>query len=120
MFIVKTSNPTTLLRHIRDGLATLPISQWRADAAGHLEYEGDASTDHFLVRAEVNLGALHCDVVQGDATPITVEQYALRNARLLELLMSRFNRDFVAIEVNAFRLMEAPRRSPAVGDTTVA
>lgn len=103
MLIVKTSNPTTLLRRVRQGAASRSVAHWGCDTAGNLTCDVGAAPESFIVRPEVGIGAVNFDLVCRDAALMTEERYAWSSARLLEMLIAHFSPYFMAIEVNAFR-----------------
>ncbi len=103
MLTAKTSNPTQMLRRLKEEMA-LSMAGWRLGLDGEPEYVGVSPSDHFAVSTSLSPGAVHFDSRVPESRKRTIARYATQQARLVEMLLAGFNQQLLSIEVSAMRV----------------
>jgi hypothetical protein len=101
--IVKTNNPSNLLKLIYKAIDDKKIETWSYDSDGDFTHTPDQWKNKAWLRPKVYTGELRFGILGQKNVKLSTTIYAVYHGRFIEMLLSHFDKEFSAAGATAVK-----------------
>lgn len=92
--IVKTSNPTDLLKKIKKAIDDNEVRSWSYDKDGDFTHDSEQWSKKAWLRPKTVDGELRLTIIPPKDTKISSQVYGLYHGRFIDMLLTHFDSQF--------------------------
>lgn len=92
--IVKTRNPTDLLKKIKKAIDDNEVRSWSYDDDGDFTHDSEQWSKKAWLRPKIEDGELKLKIISPKDTKISSQVYGLYHGRFIDMLLTHFDSQF--------------------------
>jgi hypothetical protein len=99
--IIKTQNPSELLKKIKKAIDENSVRSWSYDKDGDFTHDAEQWKNKAWMSPKIYTGELRFGIVAPKDTKLTSQIYGLYHGRLIDMALTHFNSEFTNASATA-------------------
>ncbi|MDQ8196439.1 hypothetical protein QEH59_18565 [Coraliomargarita sp. SDUM461004] len=99
--IIKTQNPSELLKKIKKAIDENTVRSWSYDKDGDFTHDAEQWKDEAWLRPKTYTGELRLGIVAPKDTKLSSQIYGLYHGRFIDMVLTHFDSEFTMASATA-------------------